>query len=330
MVLQNKEERMRKILIFLLVIMLSGFVSQAVVGVRNLGYGDYGTRAIGMGEAYTAVSDDSGGIFFNPAGLAKIQPGVREGSFMLKANLRNELSYDGAAFTAQSLQNEKNVRFTISEYLERRLKPPVNQSTVAYNFGIGMLFSSDRNRFEKNDFRIAVARKMHLFGQPDAAVLTGVKLGFTSYSNYLDSEGKLKNFNETTLGFGTIYQFSEFLDIGLSIDNLFADSPYKLPTVFTLGVALHIDETTLLALDGYNLVANKKVEGAEGDEAEFRIGLEKRFVENNLTFRFGSKNGNFNMGFSMSVTPNFRMDYAYMGDYDSDVDQHFIGGSMLF
>jgi len=36
------------------------------------------------------------------------------------------------------------------------------------------------------------------------------------------------------------------------------------------------------------------------------------------------------MGFGMNVTPNFRLDYAYMGDYDTDVDQHFVGGAMVF
>ncbi|MGM0606872.1 MAG: hypothetical protein ACQESP_00505 [Candidatus Muiribacteriota bacterium] len=320
---------MKKIFLILL-LTFSIITSYSTVGVRNLGFGDFGVRPIGLGEAYVAVSDDAAGVFYNPAGLAKIPSGVREGNFMIKANLRNDLAYDGAAFTSQSLDNDREVRFTISEYLERRLQPPVNEKTVAYNFGIGMLFSADGNNFEKDSFRLGVARKMHLFGQPGAAVLTGVKLGFDNYTNYLDSEGKLKDFSETTMGFGAIYEFSEFLDIGLTIDNLFKDSPYDLPTVFSLGVSMHIDETTFVALDGYNIISSSEVEGAEGDEAEFRIGLEKKFIENNLTFRFGSKNANFNMGFSMNVTPNFRMDYAYMGDYDSDVDQHFIGGSMLF
>lgn len=318
---------------FHIILMIALIVSNAfaIVGVRNLGFGDYGVRAIGMGEAYSAISDDSIGVFYNPAGLGKIRAGVREGSVMLKANLRDELEYDGAAFTAQSTEMEQNVRFTISEYLERRLKPPVNEATVAYNFGVGVLFTSDKNGFEKSDFRIGVARKVHLFGQPDAAVLTGVKLGFTSYSNYVDPDsGKLMDFNENTLGFGAIYEFSEFLDIGLTIDNVIEDSEYDLPAVFTLGLAMHLDETTILSVDGYNIINSKKVVGATGDESEFRVGLEKTFVENNLTFRFGSKDGNFNMGFSMSVTPNFRIDYAYMGDYDVDEDQHFVGGSMMF
>lgn len=318
---------------FHIILMIALIVSNAfaIVGVRNLGFGDYGVRAIGMGEAYSAISDDSVGVFYNPAGLGKIRAGVREGSVMLKANLRDELEYDGAAFTAQSTEMEQNVRFTISEYLERRLKPPVNEATVAYNFGVGVLFTSDKNGFEKSDFRIGVARKVHLFGQPDAAVLTGVKLGFTSYSNYVDPDsGKLMDFNENTLGFGAIYEFSEFLDIGLTIDNVIEDSEYDLPAVFTLGLAMHLDETTILSVDGYNIINSKKVVGATGDESEFRVGLEKTFVENNLTFRFGSKDGNFNMGFSMSVTPNFRIDYAYMGDYDVDEDQHFVGGSMMF
>jgi len=263
---------MKKIMVAVCVLMfvLNSF---AVVGVRNLGYGDFGTRAIGMGEAYTALSDDSNGVFYNPAGLAKIPAGVREGSFMLKANLRNELAYDGAAFTAQSLEADQNYRFTISEYLERRLKPPVSNKQVAYNFGVGLLYSSDKNNYEKSDFRLSVGKMVHLFGQPDAAILTGVKLGFANYSNYVDPDGKITDFSENTMGFGAIYQFSEFLDIGIDIDNLFKDSPYDLPTIFNLGLALHIDKTTVLALDGYNIIDSKDIAGAEGDDAEFRIGL---------------------------------------------------------
>ncbi len=43
----------------------------------NLGYG---ARALGMGEAYTAVADDISCLYYNPAGLAS-GPGARELSF---------------------------------------------------------------------------------------------------------------------------------------------------------------------------------------------------------------------------------------------------------
>ena len=58
--------------------------------------------------------------------------------------------------------------------------------------------------------------------------------------------------------------------------------------------------------------------------------IEKRFIDNDLTVRLGSKNGNMNMGFGMQLTENFKVDYAYMADYDSDIQEHFMGGQLRF
>jgi phosphoribosylformimino-5-aminoimidazole carboxamide ribotide isomerase len=49
----------------------------------------YGTRAIGMGMAYYALSDDSDGVFFNPAGLVNILPDKSQASVMVKVNDRD-------------------------------------------------------------------------------------------------------------------------------------------------------------------------------------------------------------------------------------------------
>ena len=63
-------------------------------------------------------------------------------------------------------------------------------------------------------------------------------------------------------------------------------------------------------------------------ERQLRVGVEKTFVENDLTMRMGSHNGTLTLGFGMALLPNVRMDYAY---YDGDeVAEHYVGAHMTF
>ncbi len=56
-----------------------------------------GARAIGMGEAFTAMADDSSALHWNPAGLSRMQQ--KEASFM-HSSLTEGIHYEHLAFTA--------------------------------------------------------------------------------------------------------------------------------------------------------------------------------------------------------------------------------------
>ena len=66
---------MKKILF--LIVLLSAFLFSNFIGMNN------GARSLGMGNAYTALSDEAIAIFYNPAGLARIN------QFHLKASRQN-------------------------------------------------------------------------------------------------------------------------------------------------------------------------------------------------------------------------------------------------
>src|SRR5262247_2580132 len=60
-----------------------------------------GARAIGMGEAYTAVADDASSLYWNPAGIAFLNQS--QAAFMYN-QLYNNLNYHNAAL-ALPLEN---------------------------------------------------------------------------------------------------------------------------------------------------------------------------------------------------------------------------------
>ena len=81
-------------------ILVLGFILSFAVG--SLSFGDtlgtlllkegVGTRALGMGGAFTAVADDASAVFFNPAGLAEPGLGYTTGS-LDSQQTKNEFTY---------------------------------------------------------------------------------------------------------------------------------------------------------------------------------------------------------------------------------------------
>lgn len=298
--------------------------------VRYTGLGEASCRAIGMGEAFIAVSDDASGVFWNPAGLAKIPSGRRYGEVMLKANLRNELSYDSMAFTGQSYEDDEDVTFTIGDYLENRLQPPKSDRRVNYNYGFGIISENGVDAYKNTNLVFAAAKAFDsVFWRKNSKLAGGIKVRWSTYDNYMQNN-QVSTFNEGALSAGGIYCYSDFLSIGMTLDNLFRDSSFDVPTIASLGFAFHVDPTTIVAADGYNLIDAKSLDNVSQDNTEFRIGVEKTFLDRDLTLRFGSKNGNLNLGMGMRITENFNLEYAFMGDYDTDVSQHFMGFEVLF
>lgn len=298
--------------------------------VRFVGLGEASCRAMGMGQAFIAVSDDASGVFWNPAGLARIESGTRYAEVMMKASERNELTYDAMCFSGQSYEDYEDVTFTIGDYLENKLKPPKGERRVKYNYAFGIITLDGEDAYKNSNVVFAAARGFDsVFWRKNSRISGGVKLRWSNYDNYV-LDNRINDFNETTLGIGGLYQYSDFLSIGLTIDNIFKDSPYYTPTLVSLGFAFTIDPTTIVAADGFNLVDTKHLDNINQEDTEFRLGVEKSFLDQDLTLRFGSKNGNLNLGFEMRVTTNFNVQYAYNGDYDTDSNQHFVGGEITF
>jgi hypothetical protein len=327
-----KNTKMGLLVLLIMLLIYSTAVNAATKKqVRFLGLGEASCRAIGMGEAFVAVSDDASAVFWNPAGLAQIPSGKRYGDFMIKANLRNETTYDSLAFSGQSYEDDNNVDFTIGDYLQNRMKAPKAERKVNYNYAFGIIGINGEDNYQNTNIMFAAAKAFNTsFDKKQSKLAGGIKFRYSDYSNYMDNNNQLESFHESSIGFGALYSYSDFLNIGLTIDNAFKNSIYDIPTIVSIGFAFKIDPTTTVDADGFNLVDSKSLNNSNQNNTEFRIGVEKSFLNDDLTLRFGSKNGNLNLGFDMKVTENFDISYAYMGDYNSNVNQHFVGGRVTF
>jgi hypothetical protein len=280
-------------------------------------------RSLGMGNAYYAISNDASAIFYNPAGLDFFIHGQREGIISIKANERDKSYQDIFAFTGQVMRKKEGIKFSIKDYLENKLRKEIKDEELNYNYGIGLMFSE--NSFRKIDTLNFVAGKT-IDEIPDLKLGVRLQLDKIKSKSTQISES---DHNEFSIDIGAIYKFNDYLDVALMIDNLItqgADSKY-LPTIITSGFAIHLRDDLVIGLDGYNLFDSAS---SPNVKTEFRLGLEKIIVEDNLTLRIGSRNGNINLGFGLKLTTTFNMDYGYMGNQNDKEHTHMISCKLRF
>ena len=137
---------MRKIYIFTLAIFVS------VIGFANTGLGDFsgndagkagaqflkigvGARAIGMGEAYGAVSNDANAVYWNPAGLNQLES--KEVSFMHAVWLE-AINYENSTKTLffrylfQTMKLDQHTPFKFLPYMQDYSQPWTDERFYKY------------------------------------------------------------------------------------------------------------------------------------------------------------------------------------------------------
>lgn len=297
-------------------------------------------RARGMGGAFLGVSDDESAAYYNPAGLSQIQG--REASLQMKVNERDEFNWTSVAFTGHIYEDEEKDNFSITDYLEHNvLEEPVARRPkysygVAYSqdnrdvsFGqrVGGEFLGVKRELEDLQIgfgtRFPIARRMlareQLYG--------GIKLRATTADRWIKTLGTHAKRDTQSLGLGFMYHYNDRITGGLTVDNLVQRvdgvGNDRDGVSLNLGGALTLTKGTIVSADATNITNSDRT-----NEQQYRIGVEKKFIENDLTMRVGSWNGTLTVGFGMHVLPNVRLDYAY---YAGDVVQeHYVGGHLTF
>jgi len=134
---------MRKIIIFCIIIITPIFLFANFIGMNH------GGRAMAMGNAYIALADEPTAIFFNPAGLSKID------QYSLKASHQNlygisELYNDMVAFSAPLPYSRIGVSWTqislSNEYSEQAFYLSV--ASIIRPYGIPVRFGTSL-KYEK-------------------------------------------------------------------------------------------------------------------------------------------------------------------------------------
>jgi F plasmid transfer operon, TraF, protein len=130
-----------------------------------------GSRALGMGGAYTAVADDSGALMYNPAGLARVS-----GFEMDLANLEGETS-KGAASLVNDLKDLNGndiatatdvIRSHVGEHF--RVRADTFPNVVMPGFGAGVLAQATAD----GEFHSLVNPRVDVDARADVVGVVGV------------------------------------------------------------------------------------------------------------------------------------------------------------
>ena len=269
-------------------------------------------RSRGMGGAFIGLSNDESATIYNPAGLSQIEG--REASIQAKVNERDIYEWQSLAFTGHIYEDEEESRFSITDYLEHNIleEPIPRRPKYSYGFaftqdkryeGFGNIVGGDYLgvRRDVRDFQLAFATRFPIARRMLAReqLYGGIKFRLLEVDRYVRA-GANASRDTVSMGAGLMYHYNDQLSLGLTLDNLLehvrGNNGKEDGISFNIGAAYEIARGTVVAIDGINLT-----DSCDSIERQCRVGVEKKFVENDLTMRIGSLNGTLTIGFGMNV-----------------------------
>lgn len=278
---------MKTHILLLVVLLIAGIaLSQQAV------YFDVGmARELGMGSAFTALTDDVNAAMWNPAILGT-------------------LTQTQTSFTATA--KAKDAKLYMLSFVAPAKGPEELSSALTYWNG-----RRDDTQEEETDIMYSVAQQLG----------TGFYLGGALRSKRAEIAGSGDNAWAIDIGF--IKQVDEKLALGLAFLN--ANSPsFELPggtppllpikPTLSVGCSYRPDENTLCVLDVFNITREKG--NMPTDKVQIRWGLERKINEY-LTGRLGwiHKNGTIGLGITYGL---IRLDYGYLIARDERDDLHLL------
>ncbi len=179
-----------------------------------------GARAIAMGDAYTAVGDDVSAIFWNPAGIGRLQ-GV---NYLVSYNRW----YVDTAVYAAAVTYRVN-KGVIGLSLRSFQTGSIEERTIFQPTGTGRMINGN-----------AIVAGLTYAAQPTNKLSVGVRLRYARQSIYTQSTGT------PIMDIGTHFHTGfKSIRLSMSLKNLgkdvsYVDNAYYMPLNFTTGVAMEI------------------------------------------------------------------------------------------
>lgn len=270
------------------------FEKVGTIGAQFLKIG-VGARAQAMGGAFVSVADDASAIYWNPAGVARINKTV--------LNI-NHLSWLA------------DISFTQAAYI------------FEFSFIPGKLAVNARSLYMDEQ---AVRTVFRPEGTGTSFDNGDVAVGLTYARSFTDkfSAGVSWNFIQSTLAtyeataytfdFGTLYDTGyRSLRIGMAIQNIgsdmqFLDKTVKMPTVFRVGMSMNLYES-----DTHLLISAAEFSHPPDNNERASWGMEYGFKEfffarGGYQFRYDLESYSAGLGFKVATGFNSesRVDYAY-------------------
>ena len=259
-----------------------------------------GARAAGMGNAFVAVADDASSLYWNAAGIARIDTDKSELS-LNHANWIADMSFDqiGYVFHVKRIPGAFGVSaraLSMNPMVETTAYQPDPVTGTGRTFDAGMMTVG-----------LTYARS---FTDKFSAGLTG---------NFIN-EG-LAEFSQQTYSFdvGTLYDVGAFgMKIGMTISNIgsqisFIDREARIPAMFRVGSSL-----ALMQRADQQIVGSFEFSHPPDNAERLNIGAEYMFK--NFVFVRGGYNINYDaegvaggagFHFPVSVAGEANLDYAY-------------------
>ncbi|MBF0498738.1 MAG: type IX secretion system membrane protein PorP/SprF [Candidatus Riflebacteria bacterium] len=297
-------------------------------------------RSRGMGGAFLGVSDDESATTYNPAGLSQIQG--REAAVQAKVNERDLFNWNSVTFTGHIYEDNPKENFSVTDYLEHNVLEEPLPRRPKYSYGVDYTQDTrypDFGKLAGGDFigvkkqvddihlsfgtRFPIARRMLAREQ----LYAGLKFQFTNVDRWIKTLNTHASRDTQAMGFGLMYHYNDRITGGLTVDNLLervtgADSVHDGATL-NMGASMKLTKGTTVSADMVNVTNS-----SNSTQQQYRVGLEKKFIENDFTVRMGAWNGTLTLGFGLTLLPNLRFDYAY---YTGDiVKEHYVGSHYTF
>ncbi|MBN2007942.1 PorV/PorQ family protein [candidate division KSB1 bacterium] len=264
-----------------------------------------GSRAVGMGEAFTAVSNDASATFWNPAGLAALTDG--------------QVMFTNNRWIQDITNNFATVGFHIGN-------TAVGLSYIGTNIG-GI---EARNYASENPLTEIDAQNVMVGLSLARQISPILQVGATI--KYLYEKIYLNTASGVALDLGTIYQTPiAGLSVGATIQNLGAMSKFKnestkLPLTMRTGVAYSRSSTSWM---GWTISAD----AVQIFDEAFHLHTGVEWFMKQFALRVGYLSGydarNIQGGFGLQFS-RYQLDYAY-APFNSDLgDSHRIGIGIQF
>ncbi len=328
---------MKKYLSLLFILMLvpgllqaDTFAKTGTAGLQFLKIG-VDARAIGMAEAYTAVTDDISSIYWNPAGLAlKSQNQVLFSHTEWVADVRYEYlaaskvtSMGTFAISAAYLWMD-----WMDVYTEDSFEEPTGEQFTNSDLAIGLTYANEYT----DKFSFGFTTK-YLREDLDEYSVNGVSVDIGSLYNTgwrnLTIGMSLRNFGQDLK-----YELDNDNDGDLDedpfdlldndgdglIDEDREEVPFKLPMNFSLGVAIDLYRT-----DQQSLISSLQLDNCVDRMETYNLGFE--YQVGTLKLRAGKQflldAAGISAGFGVKIPTSFAildLDYSYtdMGDLSED------------
>ena len=302
------KKKLLLILLLITVIISNGIAREnpASTGLSFLKIGA-GARAVGMGEAFTAVVDDASGTYWNPAGLAHTT-----GSELIFTHNKwlQDITNEYVAISFHVGENVFGISFISNnvEGIERRVKPTAEP--------LGEINAHDVM------FGLSYAR----FLTPD------ISLGATA--KFLYEKIYVESSSGVAVDLGLHYQTKiKGLRTGLTLQNFgyiteLKDESVKLPQTIRIGLAYQL---LFQLFQGDFLVASDWVKIIESS-SHFNLGVEysfKGFFALRCGYLTGYEDKGFQGGFGIGFK-RYRLDYAFV-PFSSDLgNSHRLSFGMMF